>query len=68
MAQAHHHFVARAFAFVDESRADPPDAGMEPEDRLHRHVQRREEIIAPAHVRDLVRQNRGQLLIVQEIG
>jgi hypothetical protein len=46
IAEAEHFFIAGAFAFFDKARADPPDQGMEPEERFDYHVERRGEIIA----------------------
>ena len=38
---------------------------MEPAGRLHEHVQRGDEVVAAAHVDDLVRDNRVDLLAAQ---
>ena len=64
VAQTHDRFVARALALVDQARADPPHQRMEPEQRFDRHVDRRGEVVAPPHVRELVREHRGELLFV----
>ena len=60
-------FVAGALALVDEPRADPPHQRMKPEHRLHDHVQRRGEIVATANVRELVREDRFDLLVAQTL-
>ncbi len=56
MPRAHDGLVAGAFAFFHEPRADPPDQWMEPEQRLHEHVQRASEVVTPGQVLRLVGQ------------
>jgi hypothetical protein len=61
----HDVFVARALALVHEARADPPDHRMKPERGLDQHVDGRHEIVAAAHVADLVREHGVHLRVVE---
>ena len=45
-----HFFVAGAFAFFDQARADPPDQRMKPENAFDHHVNRRSQVVAAAYV------------------
>lgn len=55
-------FVAIPLPFRDHSGADPPDEGMEPEERLHAHVQSGGKVVPMANVAELVGQDRFELL------
>jgi hypothetical protein len=57
--------VAGLFAGGHETRADPPHHGVKPEQRLDRHVDYRGQVVATPHVADLVRDNRGELIVGQ---
>jgi hypothetical protein len=56
-----HFLVARTFALVDKTRADPPHERVEPEERLDDHVDRGGQVVAPANVAELVSQDRVEL-------
>ena len=51
----HHPFVAGPLALLDHPGADPPDHRVEPEQRLHQHMQRGGEVVAAAQVAAFVR-------------
>jgi len=48
-------------ALLDETRTDPPDQWMKPEQRLDEHVHGGREVVAAAHVAELVLENGVQL-------
>src|ERR1044071_9260281 len=53
-----HLFVAGSLAFVEEAGADPPDQGMEPENRFDGHMNRGPQVVATADVALFVRDDR----------
>ncbi len=67
MARADDGLVAGPLALLDQPGADPPDQRVEPEQRLHQHVDRRGEVVAAAEVAGFVRHQgvdvgRGQVI------
>src|SRR4029077_6417134 len=47
-------FIAGEFTLFEQSRADPPDQRVEPEDRFDKHVDRSKEVVAAADMPELV--------------
>jgi hypothetical protein len=61
-ASSHQHcFVAGALALINQLFLDPPHGGMEPEDRLDRHVNRGNEVVMALDMASLVSDQRAQL-------
>src|SRR5690348_83252 len=60
-AAAQDFFVAGLFALFNETRADPPDKRMEPENRFDDQMNRSEEIVATTDMAEFVRENGFQL-------
>lgn len=58
-------FIAGAFPFFNQTRADPPHQGMEPEQRLDQHVNRCDKIVAPPHMTQLMGDHRFELRSTQ---
>ena len=51
---AHYFFVTGALAFFFETRAQPPDQGMEPEEGFDQHVEGGKQVVAAADVTEFV--------------
>jgi hypothetical protein len=54
-------FVTGKLALLHHARSNPPHERMEPKDCLHHHMHGGEEIVSPAHVTQLVRENGAKL-------
>jgi len=54
--------ITAQLAFVTNARRDPPNRRVIEKERLHDHLQDIDEIIVPANVRDLVREQCFELL------
>ena len=62
VASCQHRFIARALAFPDEPRAEPPHGRIEPEYDLTEQVNRVSQIVAAPKVTELVSQDGSDLL------
>jgi hypothetical protein len=58
-------FIANALALVDEATSNPPHKGMKPKQRFRGHVDRSPQVVMPTRMRQLVRDDRFQLSIIE---
>jgi hypothetical protein len=61
-------FVTGALTLLHEPRSNPPHQRVKPENRFHRHVERRRQVVASAYMAHLVGNDRLQLSRRQPVG